>query len=164
MITANRFILASFLAWIVFIGIDFLFHASILASLWDDALPALKPKQDLALLIPAGYLSFLLLTVLTGWLFRRLFRNTEPSEKAVWTFALVFATLFSGSYFMAQYSILNLPATHIAAFSLVYFIEIVAITWIYHFVFLTDRPKNLAWKLVLVFVGLVVVGVVVQNL
>ncbi len=63
----KRFILSVFLSWLLLLSLDFLAHASLLRSFWAMELAALKPLEDLFLLIPSGYLSFLLLTGLVGW-------------------------------------------------------------------------------------------------
>ncbi len=63
----KRFILSVFLSRLLLLSLDFLAHASLLRSFWAMELAALKPLEDLFLLIPSGYLSFLLLTGLVGW-------------------------------------------------------------------------------------------------
>ena len=65
----KRYVLAILMAWIIFIGVDFLFHASIFESLWKEKLAIFKSLEDLTILIPVGYVSFLLLTILIGYLF-----------------------------------------------------------------------------------------------
>jgi hypothetical protein len=54
------------------LGFDFLLHAGLLAGLYLQPSPFLLPPVTALALIPAGYLSFLLLAVLLVWLMRRL--------------------------------------------------------------------------------------------
>ena len=46
LISIKRQILSIILAWLIFIGIDFLFHASLFASFWNENLAALKSLDD----------------------------------------------------------------------------------------------------------------------
>jgi hypothetical protein len=78
----KRYVITIIMAWMIFIGIDFLFHASIFASLWKEDIAAFKSIRDLTILIPIGYFSFLLLTTLIGYLFFRIFK-IKPAIKEV---------------------------------------------------------------------------------
>lgn len=156
-------IISILLAWLIFIGIDFLFHASLFANFWKEDLPALKPLNDLALLIPAGYLSFLLLTSLIGFVFFKAFTD-KPSFWSVFKYGLLFSVLFSLSNALGLYSYIDLPVRQILVFNLVYFIEIIAATlFIYHFSFNLSIRKAVGYT-ILIFFGLVVVGVIIQNM
>ena len=78
----RRFVLTTFLAWLVFLVLDFLAHAVLLNSFWAQDFQALKTKDELFRLIPFGYLSFLILTILFGWLYARLFKSDGNVKKA----------------------------------------------------------------------------------
>ncbi|MEE9585528.1 MAG: hypothetical protein V3W09_01355 [Nitrososphaerales archaeon] len=54
------------------LGIDFFLHAGLLARLYFEPSPFLLPPIEAFRLIPLGYLSFLLLTILLLWLMVRL--------------------------------------------------------------------------------------------
>jgi hypothetical protein len=60
------------IAWLTMLGFDFLWHAGFLAKLYLQPSPFLLPLRTSFTLIPVGYLSFLLLSVLLVWLMRRL--------------------------------------------------------------------------------------------
>jgi len=60
------------IAWLAMIGFDFLLHAGLLARLYSEPSPFLLPPMTALKLIPIGYLSFLLLSVLLVWLMVRL--------------------------------------------------------------------------------------------
>lgn len=158
----KRFVGSTLAAWLVFIGIDFFFHASLLKSLWAEPNPAIKPLGELAALIPAGYGSFLLLTILIGYLYRHIFTR-QPARGEAFKFALVFALLFSAANFLGLYSYAAIPVKHLAIFNLVYFIEIMAVADIFYRTTHAEKPRRTWWLAVLIFLALIVAGVLVQN-
>jgi len=89
----KRFILTTFLAWLFFLMLYFLTHSVILRSLWEQDFQALKSKVKLFRLIPFGYLSFLILTILFGWLYTRLFQTDGNVKKG-----LSFGTICGGFF------------------------------------------------------------------
>ncbi|MBT8254159.1 MAG: hypothetical protein KJN68_09320 [Bacteroidia bacterium] len=163
LISLKRRLLSILLAWLIFIGIDFLFHASLFSAFWNEEIPALKPLNDLAILIPAGYLSFLLLTSLVGFVFFRVFRS-EPPLRKVFYFGFVFALLFSLSNLSGLYSYIDLPIKQLVVFNFVYFVEILAVSFsLYYFSFRQSLKKSTFYA-VLIFFVLVVVGIIIQNI
>ena len=104
----KKFWITCLSAWIVFIGIDFLFHASLLEGLWKEEIQAFRSATDLFILIPAGYLSFLLLTLLVGWLYDKLYKASASIKDAM-EFALIFGTLFSLANLLGVYSFVEIP-------------------------------------------------------
>ncbi len=163
MISNRKRVISILLAWLVFIAIDFLFHASLFADLWEEDLPSLKPLNDLALLIPAGYLSFLLLTALIGFVFFKVFPD-KPSLSSVLKFGFIFSGLFSLSNALGLYSYIDLPVKQLLVFNLVYFVEIIAVTlFLYHFSFNLTLRKAAGYTL-MIFFGLLVVGIIIQNI
>jgi hypothetical protein len=158
----KRFVIAILVAWLLFIGVDFLFHASLFASLWKEDLPALKSLDNLALLIPAGYTSFLLLTVLIGYLFFRIFER-RPPIKEVFKFALVFGALFSLSNLLGLFSYIAIPFKHLLLFNLVYFIEIIVVTLSLYTIVFSANIKKSIWRSALIFIILFISGIIIQN-
>jgi len=65
-------LLLTFIAWLSILGFDFLLHAGLLAGLYLQPSPFLLPPLTAFTLIPVGYLSFLLLSILLVWLMIRL--------------------------------------------------------------------------------------------
>ena len=61
-----------FIAWLSMLGFDFFLHAGLLAGLYLQPSPFLLPSLTALKLIPVGYLSFLLLSILLAWLMMRL--------------------------------------------------------------------------------------------
>ena len=158
----KRFITAAFLAWIIFIAIDFIFHGSILNSLWGQQVESIKPLQDLTRIIPAGYISFLLLVILSTYVFTRIFPS-RPTMRKMFTFAVIFGLLFALSYLLGLYSFVNIPLKHLIAFSLVYLIELIAVFVVFHWLYYAIRIKIRALIIGGIFLLLVIIGIIVQN-
>lgn len=68
----QHILLLTLIAWLFMLGFDFFLHAGLLAGLYLQPSPFLLPPLTAFTLIPVGYLSFLLLTVLLVWLMMRL--------------------------------------------------------------------------------------------
>ena len=156
-------ITAILLAWLLFIGTDFLFHASIFASLWEEDIAALKSLENLALLIPAGYCSFFLLTILVGYLFFTIFREKPPIIETL-KFAVIFGLLFSLSNLLGLYSYVAIPFKQLLVFNLIYFIEIVVVVFSLYYVAFSAKFKKSIWLSISIFFILVLVGIVIQNI
>ncbi len=151
-----------FLSWLIFIGIDFLFHASLFKDFWNANLPALKSLNELALLIPAGYFSFLLLTVLVGYTFFMIFK-TKPSIQQVLQFGIIFSLLFSVSNILGLFSYIDLPLEQLLVFNLVYFVELVIVALsLYYIGFIWTLKKSIFYS-ISIFFSLIIIGIVIQN-
>jgi hypothetical protein len=158
----KKYVIAILMAWLLFIGVDFLFHASIFASLWKEDAVIFKSLENLSLLIPIGYFSFLLLTVLIGYLFFRIF-EIKPPIKETLKFALIFGTLFSLSNLLGLFSYIAIPLKHLLIINLVYFIEIIVVTFALYFIMFSDNLKRAIWLSILAFFILFITGILIQN-
>jgi len=151
------------LAWIVFIGIDFLFHASLLEALWQEEIEIIKPTKDLFILIPVGYLSFFLLTVLVGYSFTKIYQE-KPKSKEVVSFLLIFGLLYSTSNLFGLFSYVNIPLRHLIIFNIVYFIEISTVVFIFYKAFYRKKLNKIIWYSLLAFFLLIIIGIIIQNI
>lgn len=159
----KRYVTAVIMAWILFIGVDFLFHASIFASLWKEDITTFKSLDNLALLIPIGYSSFLLLTILIAYVFFKIYRD-KPALRKVMTFSLIFGSLYSISNLLGSYSYVAIPIKHLIVFNLVYFIEIIVVSLTLYFVMFTNKIKKTIGLSIIIFFALIIVGIVIQNI
>jgi len=151
------------MAWMLFIGVDFLFHASIFASLWKEDIAIFKSTKELTILIPIGYLSFLFLSVLIGYLFFRIFK-TKPAIKEVLKFGLIFGLLFSLSNLLGLFSYVVIPLKQLLLFNLVSFIEIIIVALSLYFTSFAVNLKRVIWYTILCFILLLIIGIVIQNI
>ena len=101
-----RFTGITLLAWLCVIGFDFLLHASILAPLYANPHPFLLPPERAFVLIPVGYLSFLILVILAVWLMVRL---KIASWQAGFLFGLKLGALIWGALTISLISISTAP-------------------------------------------------------
>jgi len=163
MINRRRFWITAIIAWIVFIGIDFLFHASLLETLWQEEIELIKPDKDLFILIPVGYLSFFLLTVLVGYAFTKIYQK-KPKSKEVIGFSLIFGLLFSGSNLLGLFAYVDIPLKQLIIFNVVYFIEISAVIFIFYKAMFRRMFNKLFWYSILAFFVLILIGITIQNL
>ena len=158
----KRYIASILISWMLFIGVDFLFHASILTSMWEEDNTSVKSLEDLAILIPVGYTSFLLLTILVGYIFFRIFK-VKPELKEVLKFGLIFGVLFSLSNLLGLYSFVTFPLDHLILINLVYLIEIVVVSFGLYYCMFSERLSKVVWRSVLIFFPLIIGGIVIQN-
>lgn len=71
-ISARRLVGIGLLSWLAVLGVDFFLHGGLLARLYAQPSPFLRPPMDAFRRIPLGYLAALLLVALLLWLMLRL--------------------------------------------------------------------------------------------
>lgn len=164
MVLKKRFIITTLIAWLMFLMLDFLANASLLRNFWGQEYPALKSKEELFRLIPFGYISFLILTFLVGWVYTRFYQEKGSVKKGL-CLGSVFGGLLALSLFLATYSAFNLPVVFILLMSAVYYIEIVAVSFCYgYLMYPIVTIKKRVWVLSGIIVAGFVLGIIVQNL
>ncbi|MFC1564347.1 hypothetical protein ACFL6G_05385 [candidate division KSB1 bacterium] len=159
----KRFTTAVLLSWLIFLMIDFILHASLLAKLWQSGYPALKSLKELALLIPTGYLSFLILTILVCWIYLTFYRE-DPGLKQTIKFGVVFGGLFSAANMLGLYSYIELPVIFILLINIGYFIEFLILIIVIRYIFFAENLKMRAVRIVFLFFTGLIIGVVLQNI
>lgn len=102
----RRLTAAIILAWIAWLALDFFLHAGVLAWLWTAPHPALLPPRDLAVRIPLGYGSFLLMVILLAWLAVRLEARSARRSALL---GLTVGALTSASFMLGLGSISTIP-------------------------------------------------------
>ena len=159
----KRFALTTLLAWFVFLMLDFLIHAVLLDSFWAQSHTALKTREELFRLIPFGYLSFLLLTILFGAVYAQLFKSNGGTKKGL-VFGAVGGGLFALANFFGWYSFLTLPPLFLFWVSLGYFVEISAVGLVFGYLLRPETIRKRVW----IITGLIVfgffLGVALQNI
>jgi hypothetical protein len=98
----RRLVSIGLLSWLSVLGVDFFLHAGLLARLYVQPSPFLLPPMDAFRLIPLGYLSFLLLSVLLLWLMSRLGLS---GWRQGFSFGLRLGALISGAGMLGLLSI-----------------------------------------------------------
>jgi hypothetical protein len=142
--------------------LDFLAHATLLSHFWAQDYPALKSREELFQLIPLGYLSFLILTLLVGWVYVRFYRESGNAKKGL-SFGAVFGGLLALATFLGWYSALNLPALFILLISVVYFVELTAVGFTFGYLIHPESVKKRVWLLISIIIFGLVLSVILQN-
>ena len=159
----RRFVLTTFFAWLAFLVLDFLAHAVFLNSFWAQDHQALKAKEELFRLIPFGYLSFLILTFMFGWVYVRLFKTTGSVKKGL-VFGAFAGGLFALSNFFGWYSFLELPPLFLFLVSFVYFVEIMGVGFVFGYLLHPTSIKKRIWIMIGIIFGGLIFGIILQNL
>jgi hypothetical protein len=159
----RRFVSTLILAWLVFLALDFLAHATLLRTLWAQDLAALKPTEELFRLIPFGYLSFLLLTLLLGVLYVRLFPDGGSPARGI-AFGAFVGALFAASNFLGWYSAFDLPVVFLALVNLVYWLELSAAGLVFGLLIPPESIKKRAWLVMVVVFLILAASIILQSL
>ena len=159
----RRFVASVILAWLAFLALDFLAHATLLRSLWARDLPAVKSPEELFRLIPFGYMSFLLLTLLLGVLYWRIHPDGGSSARGL-KFGAQVGALFAVSNFLSWYAFLALPLDLLAVASLGYWLELAAAGMIFGYLIPPSSIKKRAWIVIGAVLLILMVSIVLQNL
>jgi hypothetical protein len=149
------------LSWLVAIGIDFLLHASILAPLYAQPDPFLLLPERAFALIPLGYLSFLLLTVMLVWLMDRLSITTWKDGL---NFGLILGALIWGSFILGLLSIATVKPILALSWFLGQTVELGIAGLVAGIGFGAESLKKLALWAAAIFIASLVAGVVLQNI
>ncbi len=159
----RRFLATTLAAWFVFVAIDFTAHATLLSSFWQQELVALKSREQLFRLIPFGYASFLVLTLVVGWLLVRL-GGADGIPRNGLVFGATFGAFFAVSTFLGWYSAIALPTSFILWISIVYWIELAAVGWAYGYLLFCPRFARRVLAPVALGISVLASGVAIQIL
>lgn len=81
-LAGSKIIAATVAAWFIYLSIDFLIHAVILATWWKKTADYWLSPEDLFRLIPIGYASFAIYCGALTWLFVRTERCDAIYQKS----------------------------------------------------------------------------------
>lgn len=148
------------ISWFAFLGLDFLFHAGLLATLYIQPNPAILDANQAFLRIPIGYLSFLLSVIVFYWLF--LFTGINEWKNGL-LFGLKFGVLISLASTLAQYSILIIDLVMLIGWGVTQIMEFTLIGGIIGAAHSGISLKKIfAWVLISVIFALILV-IILQS-
>lgn len=104
--SSEHLIKLGLIGWFSMLAIDFLLHAGLFASFYQVSDPSLLSPIDAFLRIPLGYISFLLVNVLSLWLMKSL--NITDWRKGL-LFGLEFGGIIWGALMLGMLSITTVP-------------------------------------------------------
>jgi hypothetical protein len=160
-LSTGRLIHAVMLGWLAMVGVDFALHAGLLNELYTADSPFLLPLERAFVLIPLGYLSFLIMSAFLVWLLTRL---GISDAKNAGTFGLIFGAVVWGALMLGLLSIASADPKLLVAWWIGQTLELGVGGFVAgHVIGGADLLK--AWGRVLViFVLLVAAGILLQNL
>lgn len=161
--TGYKIMVAAVAAWFIYIAIDFLLHAVILASWWKTTEDYWLPPRELFRLIPYAYASFAIYCAVLTWLFVRIYGDRRTTG-AAFRFGAIAGLIFGVSVVLANYSVFRMPGSSFLVWPASFLIESTSACATASWVLDAERP----WRRVgLVFgaaVLLLMIGAVLQNL
>jgi hypothetical protein len=149
------------LAWLSVIGFDFLLHAGILAGLYADPHPFLLPPERAFVLIPVGYLAFLLLVILVLWLMVRLKISGWQSG---FIFGLQLGALIWAAFTISLISISTAPLTLVGGWFIGQTIETGIAGLVVGAGLAADKLRKILIWVLLFSIAAFVIGILLQNI
>ena len=143
------------------IGFDFFLHAGILKNWYESPVPFLLPQQDAFRLIPLGYASFFLLTVLLMWM---MLKTGITGGKKGFIFGLQLGGLMWLSFTLGLGSIATAPAGMLAGWFVGQSFELALAGWIMGTGLEQGKLGNLFLKVFGFLILCLVLGIILQNI
>lgn len=159
--TVKRLLGIALLSWLSVIGFDFLLHATLLAPLYAQPSSFLLPPDRAFVLIPLGYLSFLISTVMLVWLIGRLRINTWREG---FIFGLKLGGLIWGSLVLALLSITTASPILMLGWFFGQTIETAVGGLVVGAGFGAENLREMSIWVVLFTIGSITISVILQNI
>lgn len=150
-----------FLAWFTMIGFDLFWHAGVAADIYARPDPFLLAPERAFVLIPVGYLSFLLLALLLVWLALQV---GVDSARAGATFGLKLGALTWGALLLGLYSIATAPPSVLVAWFVGQTVEMDLAGLVVGHGMRAPRLRGVFGRVLFLVVLLAVAAIVLQNL
>ena len=158
-----KIIAAAVAAWFIYLAVDFLLHAVILATWWKTTESYWRPPQELFHLIPYAYASFAIYCLVLTWLFVRIYSDKRTFGAAC-RFGAIAGLVYGFSVILANYSVFRMPASALLVWPASFIIGSAVACAVAQWVLDVERP----WRRVVIVFGatvlLIIVSVVFQNL
>jgi hypothetical protein len=149
------------LAWLSIIGFDFFLHAGVLARLYVEPSPFLLPPERAFVLVPVGYLSFLVITILLIWLMARL--GIQGWHQGA-VFGLKLGALSWGALTLGLFSISTASPTLLIGWFLGQTVELGIAGVVAGSGFAGARLGRLLLKVLAFVIGVLVITILLQSL
>lgn len=162
--TSRRAVIpAALAAWLIYIALDFLTHAVLLASWWRATEIYWLPPMEMFRRIPLGYASFALYCAGLAWLIVRLHGDQVTLTTGL-RVGLIAGLAFGLTGTVGAYSVLRLPPSYLLVAPITTAIESAAAGGTAAWVTRGAGRWRRAAKVAAVAMLLFIVGVVAQNL
>jgi hypothetical protein len=148
------------LALLAVIGFDLFLHAGVLVRLYSEPTPFLLAPEVAFSRIPLGYMSFAVLVLLLEWLMVRLGTKGLGGGTVL---GLKLGALVWGSFALGLASISTARPVLLLSWAVGQTVELGLAGAVIGSAFAPGSLRRLVWQVLALFVGLVVLGVVIQN-
>jgi len=115
-LAGSKIIPAAVSAWFIFLSIDFLLHAVILATWWKKTADYWLSPEDLFLMIPIGYASFAIYCGALTWLYVRIVGDRRTIGTA-FQFGAIAGLVYGVSTILANYAVFAMPSSLLLVWS-----------------------------------------------
>lgn len=154
---------AAVAAWLAFLAFDFLAHAVFLATWWHATEKYWLSPNMLFNMIPVAYASFAIYAVALTWLLVRLM-GPRPEMIRSLAFGASAGVLYGVTGAMGNYSVLPMPMSALIIWPVSFGVESAAAAVAASAVLRAVRPWLRTVFVFLAAVGLIIVGIALQNL
>ena len=162
-ITGYKITAAAVAAWLIYLAIDFLLHAVILAGWWKATESYWLSQQELFRRIPFAYALFAIYCLVLTWLFVRLYGDRRTFGAAL-RFGAIAGLVFGFSTILANFSVFRMPASAFLVWPGSFLIESTVACAVANWILDAERPWRRVGLVFGVTVLLIIVSVVLQNL
>jgi hypothetical protein len=154
---------AALAAWLIYLALDFLSHAVLLASWWRATETYWLPPMEMFRRIPLGYTSFAIYCAGLTWLLLRLYGEQVTVTMGL-RVGVIAGLAFGLTTTVGGYSILRLPVSYLLVAPITITIESAAAGGVAAWVLRGTKRWRRAGQVAGLAVLLFIVGVVAQNL
>ncbi len=158
----SRLIAGTIGAWLIYLAVDFLTHGVVMASYWRATAAYWRPPRELFLTIPISYAVFVAYCAALTWLLLRLYGDGLRVANGV-RFGLAAGVFTSASFALGAYCIFRMPRSALVYWTASGAVESLFAGGVAAWVVLAARPWRRVSRVLLIFVVLMIVGVVLQN-
>ena len=156
----GRLLAIGCLALLAIIGFDLFLHAGVLVRLYSEPTPFLLAPEVAFARIPLGYLSFAVLVLLLEWLMARL--GIKGSRGGA-VFGIKLGALVWGSFALGLASISTARPVLLLSWAVGHTVELGVAGAVVGSAFESGSLRRLVWRVLVLFVAFVVLGIVLQN-
>jgi len=162
-VSVPRIVAGAVAGWLIFVSIDFLFHAVIFAGWWKATASYWLDPEELFRMIPFGYATFAIYCAVLTWLYVRI-QGDRRSFGTAFRFGGLAGLIFGALSILANLSVFRLPLSSLLVWPASFLIESAVACVVTSWVLDAERPWRRVGLALAAALILIIVGVVLQNI